>query len=208
MHEHVNDHYVQEAKRLGYRARAAFKLIEIDARDRLLQPGQLVVDLGAAPGSWSQVAAGKLHLGGRGGPGARAQQSGRVIALDLLPMEPIPGVEFIEGDFSDEACLHRLEAVLGGAQADLVLSDMAPNLSGVTAVDQARAMHLAELALDFASTWLKPRRHMLVKVFQGEGFDAYRRQLQQVFSQVAVRKPKASRDRSNEVYLLGHTKKP
>ena len=211
MQEHVTDHYVQEAKRLGYRSRAAFKLLEIDARDRLLQPGQLVVDLGAAPGSWSQVAAAKLRPGVQraGDPGDRLVRpgTGRLIALDILPMEPIPGVEFIQGDFTGDDCLQRLEASLGGAKIDLVLSDMAPNLSGVAAVDQARGIHLAELALEFAAKWLKPRRRMLVKVFQGEGFDGYRRQLQQLFLQVAVRKPKASRDRSNEVYLLGQSKK-
>jgi 23S rRNA (uridine2552-2'-O)-methyltransferase len=194
MHEHVNDRYVQEAKRLGYRARAAFKLLEIDARDRLLQPGQLVVDLGAAPGSWSQAAAAK-----RG--------NGRVIALDLLPVEPIPGVEVIQGDFSEPECLQRLEAMIQGARVDLVLSDMAPNLSGVASVDQARAMGLADLALEFAAAWLKPQRTMLVKVFQGEGFDDFRRRMHEVFARVAVRKPKASRDRSNEVYLLGQSKR-
>jgi 23S rRNA (uridine2552-2'-O)-methyltransferase len=195
MHQHVNDHYVQEAKRLGYRARAAFKLLEIDARDGLLKPGYVIVDLGCAPGSWSQVAAAKLH------------GKGEVIAVDLLPMQPVAGVEFIEGDFADDAVLERLESLLGGRQVDLVLSDMAPNLSGVASVDQARGMVLAELALDFAGKWLKRDGCMLVKVFQGEGFDGFRKKMRDAFESVDVRKPKASRDRSSEVYLLGRTKR-
>jgi 23S rRNA (uridine2552-2'-O)-methyltransferase len=195
MQEHVNDHYVQEAKRLGYRARAAFKLIEIDGRDRLLRAGQIVVDLGSAPGSWSQVAA------------ARQRGNGTVIALDLLDMAGIGGVEFIRGDFSEDAVLALLEAALRGRKVDLVLSDMAPNISGVASADQARGMLLAELALEFSGKYLKPGGAMLVKVFQGEGFDAFRRQMMDVFHTVAVRKPKASRDRSSEVYLLGTGKK-
>ena len=195
MQEHVNDHYVQEAKRLGYRARAAFKLIEIDARDRLLRPGQIVVDLGSAPGSWSQVAAAKL----RG--------NGTVIALDLLAMDAIAGVEFIQGDFSEDAALKALEAALRGRQVDLVLSDMAPNISGVASVDQARGIALAELALEFAGKWLNPGGSLLVKVFQGEGFDGFRRQLMGAFATIGARKPKASRERSSEVYLLGKVKK-
>lgn len=195
MQEHVNDHYVQEAKRQGYRARAAFKLIEIDARDRLLCAGQIVVDLGAAPGSWSQVAAAKL----RG--------NGTVIAVDLLAMDGITGVDFIQGDFSEDEALAVLEAALRGRKVDLVLSDMAPNMSGVGSVDQARGMLLAELALEFAGKWLKPDGRLLVKVFQGEGFDGFRRQMTDAFATVGVRKPKASRDRSSEVYLLGTGKK-
>lgn len=190
MHEHVNDHYVQEAKARGYRARAAFKLLEIDGKDRLLQPGQVVVDLGSTPGSWSQVAAAKVG------------QSGTVVALDILAMAPVHGVEFIQGDFTEDAVLRQLEIVLGGRRVDLVLSDMAPNLSGVATVDQARGILLAELALEFAVRWLKPKGSLLVKVFQGEGFDDFRRQLSASFGAVGVRKPKASRDRSSEVYLL------
>jgi 23S rRNA (uridine2552-2'-O)-methyltransferase len=190
MHEHVSDHYVQEAKARGYRARAAFKLLEIDDKDRLLQPGQVVVDLGSTPGSWSQVAAAKVG------------KSGTVIALDVLPMAPVHGVEFIQGDFTDDAVLRQLERALGGRRVDLVLSDMAPNLSGVATVDQARGILLAELALEFAVKWLKPKGSLLVKVFQGEGFDDFRRQLNAAFGTVGVRKPKASRDRSSEVYLL------
>ena len=195
MQEHVNDHYVQEARRLGYRARAAFKLIEIDARDRLLRPGQVVVDLGAAPGSWSQVVA------------ARFRGNGTVIALDLLPMTGIAGVEFIQGDLSEDSVLAALVSALRGRAVDLVLSDMAPNISGVASVDQARGTQLAELALEFAGKWLKPGGNLLVKVFQGEGFDAIRNEMRHVFDAVAVRKPKASRDRSNEVYLLGSSRK-
>jgi 23S rRNA (uridine2552-2'-O)-methyltransferase len=191
MQEHVTDHYVHEAKRLGYRARAAFKLLELDAKDSLLRPGSLIVDLGSAPGSWSQVAAAKLK--------------GRsvIIALDVLPMDPVPGVTFIQGDFTQSAVLEALERTLEGRPVDLVLSDMAPNLSGVASVDQARGVNLAELALEFAGKRLKPQGTFLVKLFQGEGFEEYRRQMQEVFSTVAVRKPKASRDRSSELYLLG-----
>ena len=191
MQEHVTDHYVQEARRLGYRARAAFKLLEIDARDGLLRPGQVVVDLGSAPGSWSQVAA------------AKQRGKGTVIALDLLPMDPVAGVTFIQGDFSEPEVLDRLEQALGGRPVDLVLSDMAPNLSGVAAVDQARGVLLAELALEFAGKWLGQEGCFVVKLFQGEGFDGFRRQMHASFASVAVRKPKASRDRSSEVYLLG-----
>ena len=194
MQEHVNDHYVIEAKRLGYRARAAFKLLEIDERDRLIKPGQTIVDLGSAPGSWSQVAIAAL----RG--------KGRVIALDLLEMEPMPGVEFIQGDFTEDSALSAIERTLDGRAADLVLSDMAPNMSGVATVDQLRIMSLAELTLDFSDKWLKPDGALLVKVFQGEGFDEFRRQMTARFAKVGVRKPKASRDRSNELFLLGQGK--
>jgi 23S rRNA (uridine2552-2'-O)-methyltransferase len=191
MHEHVTDHWVQEARRLGYRSRAAFKLQEIDAKDRLFRPGMKVVDLGAAPGSWSQYAA------------ARVKPGGDIIALDLLEMAPLPGVRVLRGDFGDEEVLSMLEAALAGAKIDLVLSDMAPNLSGVDGVDQARSIQLAELALDFANKWLQPGGRFLVKSFQGEGFPEFQRQLRQSFREVHARKPKASRDRSREVYLLG-----
>ncbi len=195
MQEHVNDSFVQQAKARGYRSRAAFKLAEIDDRDRLLRPGAVVVDLGAAPGSWSQVAVQRI--------GAK----GRVFALDLLPVEPIPGVEFLQGDFTDDEVSGQFEASLQGAAVDLVMSDMAPNMSGVPTVDQARSIHLCELALDFAARHLKPGGNFVVKVFQGEGFDELRRQMQEVFRSVQVRKPKASRDRSAEVYLLGTGRK-
>jgi 23S rRNA (uridine2552-2'-O)-methyltransferase len=191
MQEHVNDHWVQEAKRLGYRSRAAFKLLELDAKDKLFKPGMTVVDLGAAPGSWSQVAAAKV--------GAR----GRVIALDLLEMVPLPGVRFIQGDFREDAALAALESELGKARADLVLSDLAPNITGIDSVDQARSVHLAELALEFCLRWLQPGGSFVVKVFQGEGFPEFQRAMRAAFEHVAARKPKASRDRSREVYLLG-----
>lgn len=191
MTEHVNDPYVQQAKRLGYRSRAAFKLLEIDERDHLLKPGMVVVDLGAAPGGWSQVAAKKIG------------QKGRIIALDLLEMPVIAGVDFIQGDFTEDAVLAELEQRLTGAAVDLVICDMAPNISGIGLADQARSMHLAELAMEFAVQWLKPSGVFLVKLFQGAGFEDYVREARRRFKQVAVRKPGASRSRSKEVYLLG-----
>jgi 23S rRNA (uridine2552-2'-O)-methyltransferase len=188
MREHVNDPYVQLAQREGYRSRAAYKLLEIDARDHLLKSGMVVVDLGATPGGWSQVAAAK---------------GCRVIALDLLPLQPLPGVEFIQGDFREDGVLAQLEQQLGGRPVGLVISDMAPNISGVAMSDQARAMQLAELALDFASQHLRPGGAFLVKVFQGAGFEAFIRLMRGRFDRVVTRKPKASRDRSSELYLLG-----
>lgn len=195
MHEHVSDHYVRRAKAEGWRSRAAFKLMEIAGKDGLLRPGMLVVDLGAAPGGWSQVAA--ERVGG-----------GRVLALDLLEMAPVAGVEFIRGDFREDAVLRELTLRLAGRPVDLVISDMAPNISGIVATDQARAAHLAELALAFAAEHLKPGGNFLVKAFQGEGFDVFRKAMVEVFGKVVVRKPKSSRDRSNEVYLLGLTCRP
>lgn len=191
MHEHVTDPYVQRARDEGYRSRASFKLMEIDDRDHLIRPGQVVVDLGAAPGGWSQVAA------------QRMKGKGRVIALDLLEMDGLYGVEFIQGDFREENVLHRLEELLAGQRVGLVLSDMAPNISGVPVSDQARVMHLAELGLDFSRNWLKPDGAFLVKVFQGYGYEDFVREMKQVFRTVVTRKPDASRDRSAEVYLLG-----
>jgi 23S rRNA (uridine2552-2'-O)-methyltransferase len=191
MREHINDPYVQKAKSEGYRSRAAYKLLELDRKDRLLAPGQLVVDLGAAPGSWSQVAAAKL--GGRG----------RVVAVDLLPMEPMRGVYFVQGDFREQAVLDALLLALGGSKADLVISDLAPNISGIAVSDQARAMHLAELALEFARQCLKPGGSLVVKVFQGAGFSEFLLSMRKAFAKVASRKPEASRGRSSEMYLLG-----
>jgi 23S rRNA (uridine2552-2'-O)-methyltransferase len=191
MREHVSDPYVQKAKAEGYRSRAAYKLLELDKKDRLLAPGQLVVDLGAAPGSWSQVAAAKLG------------RRGRVVAVDLLPMEPLPGVQFIQGDFREQSVLDAILLALGGSKADLVICDLAPNISGIAVSDQARAMYLAELALDFARQCLKPGGSLLVKVFQGAGFTEFLVAMRQVFVKVASRKPEASRGRSNELYLLG-----
>jgi len=191
MREHVNDPYVQKAKAEGYRSRAAYKLLELDKKDKLLAPGQLVVDLGAAPGSWSQVAAAKL------GP------RGRVVAVDLLPMEPLPGVRFIQGDFREQAVLDALLLALGGSKADLVICDLAPNISGIAVSDQARVMYLAELALEFARQALKPGGSLLVKVFQGAGFTEFLGVMRKAFAKVGSRKPEASRGRSSELYLLG-----
>lgn len=191
MHEHVTDPYVKKAQQDGYRSRAAYKLLEIDQRDHLLKPGLTVVDLGAAPGSWCQVAVQKL------------KRQGRVLAIDLLPVAPMPGVESLEGDFTEQASLDWLEDKLQGTRVDLVLSDMAPNISGVGLRDQARHYELCELALDFAMRWLKPDGAFLVKVFQGVGFEEFRSQMREAFEQVVIRKPDASRDRSAEVYLLG-----
>ena len=189
--EHVADAYVKRARAEGMRSRAAYKLGEIAERDRLLKPGMIVVDLGAAPGGWSQVAAGRV------GP------RGRVIALDVLEMRGLPGVTFIRGDFYDAKTVQELERVMGAEKADLVLSDMAPNLSGIAVSDQARAMDLAELALDFALKHLKPQGNFLVKAFQGAGFDSFLKTLRGRFRVVVVRKPEASRSRSSEVYLVG-----
>ncbi|MGD8378031.1 MAG: 23S rRNA (uridine(2552)-2'-O)-methyltransferase RlmE [Gammaproteobacteria bacterium] len=188
--EHFNDRFVREAQKAGWRSRAVFKLAEIDEREKLFRPGMTVVDLGAAPGGWSQYAA--QQLAGQG----------RVLALDILPMDPLPGVEFLQGDFTEEGPLQALLAALGAERADLVLSDMAPNMSGMSAVDQPRSMYLAELALDLCATALKPGGSFLVKVFQGEGFDPFLKALRGAFGRVVVRKPEASRARSREVYLL------
>jgi 23S rRNA (uridine2552-2'-O)-methyltransferase len=191
MHEHINDEFVKRAQKEGYRARAAYKLIEIDDKDKLIRPGMTIVDLGATPGSWSQVAVQRL------------KGQGRIIALDLLEMEPIKGVEFIQGDFREDAALKLLENSLNGKQVDLVIADMAPNISGITIVDQAGAAYLTELALEFSKDWLKPNGNFLVKVFIGEGFDEILQNMRLMFDKVVTRKPKASRGRSNEVYLLG-----
>ena len=191
MREHVNDMFVKRAKSEGYRSRAAYKLLEIAERDKLLRPGLVVIDLGAAPGGWSQVAR------------ARVGTRGRVIALDMLAMEPLAGVEFLRGDFSEAAAAAALEQTLAGRRADLVLSDMSPNISGIALSDQARAMHLAELALDFAVNHLKPGGTLLVKVFQGAGFHEFLPTMRARFGKVVTRKPEASRGRSNELYVLG-----
>jgi 23S rRNA (uridine2552-2'-O)-methyltransferase len=194
MREHVTDPYVKLAQKEGYRSRAAYKLLEIDAKDHLFKPGTVVVDLGATPGGWSQVAAAKV---GRGG---------KVIALDLLPLDPLAGVDFIQGDFREDAVLKQLEDMLHGNPVGLVISDMAPNISGVASADQARAMHLAELALEFALEHLTYEGSFLVKVFQGAGFEEFLKMMRSRFVRVVTRKPKASRDRSSEVYLLGSGK--
>lgn len=191
MREHINDPYVQQAQKDGYRSRAAYKLLEIDERDHLLKAGMVVVDLGATPGGWSQVAANKVG------------EKGKVIALDLLPLVPIPRVEFILGDFREDSVLAELEEKLGGKQIGIVISDMAPNISGIDLSDQARSIYLAELALEFAVKHLKPGGAFLVKVFHGVGFEDYVKIMRKHFARVVSRKPKASRDRSNEVYMLG-----
>ena len=196
MREHVNDPYVLLAKKEGYRSRAAYKLMEMDERDHLLKPGMTVVDLGAAPGGWTQVAAKKIG------------SSGVLVAFDILPMDPVHGAVFIQGDFREDAALAMLDQAMDGRPVDLVISDMAPNISGIGMVDQARSMHLAELALEFATQHLKPGGDFVVKLFQGEGFDEYVREMRVHFEKVAVRKPKASRDRSAEVYMLGKGLKP
>jgi 23S rRNA (uridine2552-2'-O)-methyltransferase len=190
LHEHRSDTYVKQARHEGYRSRAVYKLEELDQRDHLLRPGISMVDLGAAPGGWSQYAQRRL--------GDKA----RIVALDVLPMDPLPGVTFIQGDFREAPVLEALEAAVGEAKVDLVLSDMAPNISGVDAADQAGTVHLAELALEFARARLKPGGVFVAKLFQGEGFDEFLKELRQNFSKVSLRKPKASRPRSREIYLV------
>ncbi len=190
LREHFSDEYVKKAQAEGLRSRAVYKLEELIARDHLLKPGSVVVDLGAAPGSWSQLV--RQRLGA----------TGRVVALDILAMDEIPGVEFLQGDFREEGVLRELESRLQGAQVDLVLSDLAPNMSGVAMADQIRAMALAEIALDFSRQWLRPGGSFLIKLFQGAGFDDYLRELRAEFTRVTMRKPKASRARSREVYAL------
>ena len=190
MQEHVHDHYVQEAKRRGYRSRAAFKLLELDARDKLIRPGMTAVDLGAAPGSWSQV----LH--------ERIGSRGRIVAVDILPMDPVAGVTFVQADFREDAGLAAVQQALEGRPVDLVVSDMAPNLSGVEPADQARSVHLGELALDFAISHLRAGGDLAVKVFQGSGLAELQRAMAARFAKVYVRKPKSSRDRSRETFLV------
>jgi len=194
--QHLNDPYVKLAQQKGYRARAAFKLLEIVDSEGLLKPGDIVVDLGSAPGSWSQVARERLV-----GPGGVLR--GRVIALDMLPMEPIADVEFIQGDFREESVLQQLETLLEGRAVDLVISDMAPNLSGVGVADAARIQHVCELAMEFSGNHLKPDGALIVKAFHGSGFSQIVQDFKQVFKRVVERKPKASRDRSAETFLVG-----
>ena len=188
--EHFTDNYVKLARQNGYRSRAAYKLLEIQDKDKLIKSGMTVVDLGAAPGGWSEVAA-KL-----------VGSSGRLVALDILPMEPIAGVEFIQGDFTDEAVLTALLEKVPGHSVDLVISDMAPNISGMKAIDQPRVSYLVELAVDFAKQVLKPDGALLIKTFQGSDFEALLKDLRQHFATVKSRKPGASRARSNELFLL------
>ena len=191
MQEHVTDPYVRKAQAEGMRSRAAYKLQQLAERDHLLKPGMVVVDLGCAPGGWAQVA------------GRMVGSEGRVIGVDLLEMLPVPGVRFVQGDFGDDAVLAEVEKYLEARPVDLVLSDMAPNMSGVASVDQARSIGLAELALDFAVNHLKPQGNFLVKVFQGSGFEELVAEIRRRFAKVMIRKPEASRSRSNEVYQVG-----
>jgi 23S rRNA (uridine2552-2'-O)-methyltransferase len=190
LQEHVNDPYVKQAQRDGYRSRASYKLIQLHEKDKLIRPGMLVVDLGSAPGGWSQVAA---RLVG---------EKGRVVATDILPMDPLQNVEFIQGDFTQEAVLNEILRLLGGHQPDLILCDIAPNISGVDSADQASSMYLVELAVDFARHALKRQGDFVAKVFQGAGSDAYLKDVRTSFDKVLVRKPAASRSRSREVYLV------
>ena len=190
LQRHFKDPFVKQANREGARSRAVYKLAEMNARDRLLRPGMVVVDLGAAPGGWSEYAAPRVAPGGR------------LIALDVLPMEPIANVEFLQGDFTEQPVLDLLLSQLNGARVDLVLSDLAPNMIGVASADQAKSIYLAELALEFAAKTLRPGGVLLTKVFQGEGFKTFHQALRAQFAAVATRKPKASRAESRELYLL------
>lgn len=191
LQEHNDDFYVKKSKEMGYRSRAAFKLVEMHEQNALFKPGMLVVDLGAAPGGWSQIA------------GELVGDSGKVVATDLLAISPLAGVDFVQGDFTEQSVYDQILAVLGGRKVDLVLSDMAPNISGNKVIDQSKAMYLAELALDFASQSLAPGGVFVVKVFQGAGVDVYRKEVQARFAKLLTKKPKASRPRSKEVYVLG-----
>lgn len=197
LHDHINDPYVKLAQKEGYRARAAYKLKEIDESEKLIKLGQVIVDLGATPGSWSQYA--RHKLAGQVGGGI----NGTIIALDLLPMEPIADVHFIQGDFREESVLKQLETVLNGRKVDLVLSDMAPNLSGIAFSDAARVEYLIDLAVEFAQAHLKPSGALLVKGFNGTGYSQIVAKFKNEFKTVSQKKPKASRDKSSEIFLLG-----
>lgn len=189
--EHVDDIYVQKAQQDGYRTRASYKLIELDEKDQLIKPGMVILDLGAAPGGWSQVVGRKLN------------GNGVIIASDILPMDPIADVDFIQGDFTEQSVFDQIMEVVGGRPVDLVISDMAPNMSGMASIDQPGSMYLVELALDMARQVLKPNGQFVAKVFQGDGFDQYVKDVRESFSKVMIRKPKASRPRSREVYVVG-----
>jgi 23S rRNA (uridine2552-2'-O)-methyltransferase len=197
LHDHINDPYVKLAQREGYRARAAYKLKEIDESEKLIKPGQVIIDLGSTPGSWSQYA--RAKLAGQAGGGIH----GTIIGLDMLPMDPIADVHFIQGDFREPEILQQLEAVLSGRKADLVLSDMAPNLSGIALADAARMEHLIDLAIEFAQAHMKPSGTLLVKCFNGMGYSQIVEKFKQEFKIVIQKKPKASRDKSSEIFLLG-----
>ena len=191
MQRHLTDHYVQQAQRDGYRSRASYKLLEIHARDKLIKPGMSVIDLGSAPGGWCQVLADIVGM------------KGQIVAVDILPMDPVAGVEFIQGDFTEDEVLEAVLAIFENSRVDLVVSDIAPNISGIKSADTARSIYLAELGLDLCDRLLAPGGAFLVKVFQGEGFDQFLRDMRVVFGKVSTRKPKASRPKSREMYLLG-----
>lgn len=201
LHDHINDPYVKLAQKDGYRARAVYKLKEIDETEKLIKPGQIIVDLGSTPGSWSQYARNKLA--GKAGGGI----DGLIVGLDMLPMEPIADVHFIQGDFREQRVLRQLEVLLEGRKVDLVMSDMAPNLSGIATADAARMEHIIDLAVEFAQLHLKPSGALLVKCFNGQGYSQIVEQFKQVFKVVSSKKPKASKDKSSEVFLLGKTLK-
>ncbi len=190
MQQHVSDPFVKQAQKDGYRSRASYKLIELNEKDRLIRPGMRVMDLGAAPGGWSQVA------------GRLVGEKGRVLATDILPMNPVRNVEFIQGDFTEESVFNRILDALGGEKPDLIMSDISPNLSGIASADQAASMYLVELALDMARKVLKPGGSFVAKVFQGSGSDAYLKELRSSFEKVSIRKPEASRSRSREIYVV------
>ncbi|MBB2929940.1 RlmE family RNA methyltransferase [Paraburkholderia silvatlantica] len=209
LHDHINDPYVKMAQREGYRARAAYKLKEIDEQDKLIRPGMVIVDLGAAPGSWSQYARNKLAQGTKRDDQRPGGIDGTIIALDILPMEPISDVQFLQGDFREDDVLAQLEELVGGRPVDLVISDMAPNLSGVASADAARIEHVCDLALEFSQNHLKSDGALLVKCFHGSGYSQIVEKFKQQFKVVAARKPKASRDKSSETFILGrHLKRP
>ena len=201
LHDHINDPYVKLAQKEGYRARAAYKLKEIDESEKLIKPGQIIVDLGSTPGSWSQYARQKLSGAENGGI------NGMIIGLDMLPMEPIADVQFILGDFREEVVLAQLEKILSGRKVDLVLSDMAPNLSGIAIADAARVEHIIDLAIEFTRAHMKPSGSLLVKCFNGTGFSQLVEKFRTEFKTVVQKKPKASRDKSSEIFLLGKTLK-
>ena len=201
LHDHINDPYVKLAQKEGYRARAAYKLKEIDESEKLIRPGQIIVDLGSTPGSWSQYVRNKLA--GKAGGGI----DGMIIGLDMLPMEPIADVHFIEGDFREARVLRQLEVLLEGRKVDLVLSDMAPNLSGIASADAARMEHIIDLAVEFSQLHMKPSGALLVKCFNGQGYSQIVEKFKNEFKSVSSKKPKASRDKSSEIFLLGKTLK-
>src|SRR5882757_6019165 len=196
LNEHVNDPYVKQAQKDGYRSRSSYKLIQLNEKDRLIRPGMLVVDLGSAPGGWSQVA------------GRLVGQQGRVLATDILSMDPLKNVDFIQGDFTEESVLNQILERLGGRKPQLVICDMAPNITGIDSADQASSMYLVELALDFVRRALEPKGDFVTKVFQGAGSDAYLKDVRSSFEKVLVRKPAASRPRSREVFLVAKGFKP